>query len=47
VVLTKGGEYQVQYICEDIGTASDMVVSEKAKKIFLLQEGKIYQIDIK
>jgi len=47
VVLTKGGEYQGQYIWEGIKEASDMVVSEKEEKIFLLSGEKIYKIDIK
>ena len=46
VVLTKGGEYQAQYIWEGISKVSDMVVSEEAKKIFLLEEGKIFEIGL-
>lgn len=47
VVLTKGGEYQAQYIWEGISGVSDMVVSEGAKKILLLSENKIYEIELK
>ncbi|MFZ5365852.1 MAG: hypothetical protein ACOZBZ_00985 [Patescibacteria group bacterium] len=47
VVLTKGGEYQAQYIWEGIKKVSDMVVSESEGRIFLLADNKLYAIEIK
>lgn len=47
VVLAKSGEYQAEYIWQGIGDASDMVVSEAEKKIFLLSGSKIYEIGLK
>ncbi|MBL7150822.1 hypothetical protein ISS86_02740 [Candidatus Microgenomates bacterium] len=47
VVLNKEGEYQAQYEWEKLASADDMVVSEKERKILVLVEGKIYNIEIK
>jgi len=47
VVLGKGGEYRGEYIWEGLEKISDMVVSEEKRKIFLLEEDKIYQIELR
>jgi len=47
VVLNKKGEYVAQYRNSQIKNAFDLVVSEEAGKIFLLEGSKIYQIEMK
>ena len=47
VVVTKGGEYQSQYIWPGIAGVKDLVVREDLKKIFLLTGEKIFTIDLK
>lgn len=45
VVSTKDGKYVAQYKTDIAEHASNMVVSEKEKKIYLLVQDKIYAID--
>lgn len=44
VQLSKKGEYQKQYVAEEIKTALDFVVSKTAGKIFLLTDVKVLEI---
>lgn len=46
VVINKSGEYQAQYRWEGLGRVSDMVVSEKEKKILLLEGSMIYEMGL-
>ena len=47
VVTTKTGAYKAQYQAAEFGTASDLVVDEKAKKVYLLDNNKIFQMELK
>lgn len=47
VVVTKIGAYKAQYQGDRFGTASDLVVDEKGKKVYLLDGNKIYTMDLK
>ncbi|MDO8638142.1 MAG: hypothetical protein Q7R43_01090 [Candidatus Daviesbacteria bacterium] len=47
VVLDKKGVYKAQYQGEKFSGVDDLVVDEKGKKIYLLAESKIYQIELK
>ena len=48
VVMTdKKGQYLSQYTGDKFKTANDLVVDEKGKKLYLLEGGKIYQVDLK
>ncbi len=47
VVLDKDGMYLAQYVWNGTLNATQLVVSEDAKKILLLADGKIYSIDVK
>ncbi len=47
VVLDKDGMYLAQYQFAGITTPTKLVVSESAKKILLLADGKIYALDLK
>lgn len=47
VVTTKTGAYKQQYQAPEFGVATDLVVDEKAKKVYLLLDGKIYSSDLK
>lgn len=47
VVLTKNGTYYSQYVGDKFKKATDLVVDKENKKIYLLEGGKIYQIDLK
>lgn len=47
VVLEKNGNYKSQYLLENLGGISDVVVDETNKAIFLLSGSKIYQIELK
>src|SRR3989344_2124329 len=46
VVVKKDGTYISQYQWEGMGMATDLVVSEKEKKILLLSGSKIYEIEL-
>lgn len=47
LVLGKTGEYKAQYLGDKFGVASDLVVDEKDKKVYLLDGSKIYVMDLK
>lgn len=47
LVLTKTGSYKGQITGSGFGSASDLVVDEKGKKVYLLDGGKIYSVDLK
>lgn len=47
LVLSKTGEFKSVYQGARFGTASDLVADEEAKKVYLLDEGKIYTLDLK
>lgn len=47
IVLDKKGQYKSQYQGDKFKTADDLVVDEQAKKIYLLESNKIYQVDLK
>ena len=43
----KLGEYVSQYVWEGLGAASDFVVDEGNRKIYVLSGGKVFSIDLK
>lgn len=47
VVVDKKGVFVAQYQGDKFGIASDLVVDEKLKKVYLLDNGKIYSTDLK
>jgi len=47
VVVNKQAQYQGQYLWEQINTQTQVVVSEQLGKILLVQDVKIYEIDLK
>lgn len=47
LVLTKTGSYKGQYSGEKFGSATDLVVDEIGKKLYLLDGSKIYQVDLR
>lgn len=47
VVLSKNGTFQTQYQASVLKAAKDFEVVEKDKKIFVLSQNKVWQIDIK
>ena len=47
LVLNKSGEYDSQYIWDGAKDMDDIIVSEEEKKIFLLSEEKIFEIEIR
>ena len=47
LILTKTGSYKGQITGEKFGVATDLVVDEKGKKIYLLDGSKIYTADLK
>lgn len=47
LTLSKTGVYKSQITGSKFASASDLVVDEKGKKVYLLEEGKIYSIDLK
>lgn len=47
VVLTKVGMYKDQYEGDKFATATDLVVDEEGKKVYLLEGNKIFQMDLK
>jgi hypothetical protein len=46
VVLTKSGQYVSQLTGDKFKDAQDLVVDEPAKKVYLLENNKIYQISL-
>lgn len=47
IILKKNGEFINELKGDKFKTASDLVIDEKAKKLYLLENNKIYQIDLK
>ncbi|MDP3955033.1 MAG: hypothetical protein Q8Q15_01580, partial [bacterium] len=47
VVLAKSGEYKAEYLWDGFKEATDMVVQEADKKIFLLSGSRIYEIALR
>lgn len=47
LVLTKTGQFKTQYVGDKFAQASDLVVDEKGKKVYLLEGSKIYSADLK
>lgn len=47
LILTKTGSYKGQINGEKFAQASDLVVDEKGKKVYLLDGSKIYSVDLK
>ncbi len=47
LVLTKTGKYKSQISGDKFATATDLVVDEKGKKVYLLDGSKIYVVDLK
>jgi hypothetical protein len=47
VVLTKTGDYHSQYVIPDLTGATDLVVVEKERQIYVLKGDKIYRIELK
>lgn len=47
LILTKTGGYKAQMSGEKFGQATDLVVDEKGKKVYLLDGSKIFQVDLK
>lgn len=47
LILTKTGSYKGQVTGSNFGTATDLVVDEKEKKVYLLEGSKIFQVDLK
>jgi len=46
VVLKKSGEYLEEYTGEKFKTADDLSVNEEHKKMYLLEQNKIYTVDL-
>lgn len=47
VVLKKDGSFVAQYASDTVRTTSRIDISEKDKKIYLLSQGNVYQLDLK
>ena len=47
LILTKTGVYKGQISGDKFAQSSDLVVDEKGKKVYLLDGGKIFQVDLK
>ncbi len=47
LILTKTGSYKGQMSGSEFANASDLVVDEKDKKVYLLDGSKIFQVDLK
>lgn len=47
LTLTKTGQFKSQYQGDKFASASDLVVDEKGKKVYLLEGSKIYSTDLK
>lgn len=46
MVIKKTGEYEMQLVNEQIKNMQDIVVDEKDKKIYLVGQGKIWEVDL-
>ncbi len=47
IVFTKDGEYVAQYVHNDLKNTSSIIVSESVKKIILLNENKLFSMELK
>ncbi len=47
LIVTKTGEYKGQMSGDKFGVATDLVVDEAGKKVYLLDGSKIYSVDLK
>lgn len=47
LILTKTGNFKGQISGDKFGVATDLVVDEKEKKVYLLEGSKIYSVDLK
>lgn len=47
LILTKTGSYKGQITGDKFAQATDLVVDEKGKKVYLLEGSKIYSVDLK
>lgn len=47
LILTKTGSYKGQMSGSEFANASDLVVDEKGKKVYLLDGSRIFQVDLK
>lgn len=47
IVVTKLGAYKAQYGGDKFGSATDLVVDEEGKKVYLLEGSKIWQMELK
>ncbi|MCL5411810.1 MAG: hypothetical protein M1150_03725 [Patescibacteria group bacterium] len=47
VVVSKEGEYLAQYVSEKFSDALDVVADEASKKLFVLTQTKIYNVDLR
>ena len=47
IILTKTGSYKGTISGDKFATATDLVVDEKGKKVYLLDGSKIYSVDLK
>ena len=47
MTLTKTGAYKGQISGDKFATATDLVVDEKNKKVYLLEGSKIFQVELK
>jgi hypothetical protein len=47
VVVKKNGQYDHQYIAEKFKTVKDFIVDEESKKAYLLENNKIFTLELK
>lgn len=47
LVVTKDGNYKAEYANSELSKATEIVVSEDAKKLIFLSEGKLYELELK
>lgn len=47
VVLLKNGEYESQYLWEGLEKINNLIVNERERKMLLLSEDKIYEIELR
>lgn len=47
LVIEKDGKYKAQYISDEIKNSTSIIVSEKEKKLILLENEKLYSIELK
>jgi hypothetical protein len=47
IVFSKEGEYVGEYLAGQLSNASQFVVSEENKKIIFLENGKLFEIELR